>query len=72
MMMKSDSVVQASEDANIEQANEILMFFSDSSPMLKNLVNATNDFVVQSDLSISNTTDTLATFVYVCQKMILK
>lgn len=65
MMMRSDSLAQSFEDTSIEMANEILMYFSEARPMLRCLVDATADFVKQSDLSISNTTDTLATFVYV-------
>ena len=47
------------------QANDILMFFSGATPMLSTLVQATTDFTNQSELSVNNTTDTLATYVYV-------
>lgn len=47
------------------QANNILIFFSGATPMLTTLVEVTTAFTKESELSLNNTTDTLATFVYV-------
>uniref|UniRef100_A0AC34GP45 CYRIA/CYRIB Rac1 binding domain-containing protein n=1 Tax=Panagrolaimus sp. ES5 TaxID=591445 RepID=A0AC34GP45_9BILA len=70
MMNRPDCIAQCSQGYNIEEANEVLFFFSETTPMLKALVDSTTTFVANSELKIENTVDTLACFVSVCRQML--
>jgi hypothetical protein len=72
MINRPECVAQCSEGYNVEEAGELLFFFSAPTPMLQVLVDATADFVQNAELKIENTVDTLACFISVCRQMLDK
>jgi hypothetical protein len=65
MISRPECVAQCSEGYNVEEASQLLFFFSAPTPMLQVLVDATADFVQNAELKIENTVDTLACFISV-------
>uniref|UniRef100_A0AC35U002 CYRIA-B_Rac1-bd domain-containing protein n=1 Tax=Rhabditophanes sp. KR3021 TaxID=114890 RepID=A0AC35U002_9BILA len=57
---------------NLEMANNVCLFLAASSPMLTSLVSSTTSFVLNHpDLPLINTTNTLASVVQICYRMVL-